>query len=100
MFHVQGYVNRTFYTATVGDPATVPGGADTAGIVSGSPVVVDLLTLHDGQPIRVTPTHGDTVLDLHDPASVLAGLYALTDVVTVTGDAPDLAGTPVLGAVY
>lgn len=92
MFTVRGHLDGTVYTVTVGD-------ADDGG-VSGSPRIRGLLATHVGEALSVTPTGPTVVLGMDHPASILGALYALTTVMEVEGDAPEVIPPHVHGAVY
>ncbi len=98
MFVVRGFDDGVAYTVEVDNPATPEERRD--GFVAGSEGVRALLRLYEGETFKVTPTGPVVTLNLNDGASVLGALYALTRVTEVTGDAPDLLGPPVHGAVY
>src|SRR5436305_5752307 len=98
MFTVEGYVDRTLYTAVVGAPGDSPG--DRVGVVAGSPAVLALLDLHTGREVQVTPTGPTVTLDVTDPASVYAALLGLTEVVNTAGDVPVVLGPDVAGVDY
>ena len=97
MFTAQGYIGRTAYTAVVG--AKVPEGAESIGLLTGSPIVRGLLGLYDGQPVQVTPTGPVVHIDKTDERSIAALLLAQTEVVASDG-MPDILGPDVAGAVY
>lgn len=98
MFTVSGYINGVSYRAVVGG---VPGDPDlTAGCVTGDPGVIGLLRDQAGEPWQATPTGPSGILDLADPASVLGALMDHTDITGIDGNAPDLIGPAVPGAVY
>ncbi|MFC6883514.1 hypothetical protein [Actinomadura yumaensis] len=84
MFTVEGYVaggngSQYYYDVQVGGPG--------AG-VTGSPHVLGLLDIYEGEPVTAPPVGPTLTLDFNDPASVLAALYAHTDVRKVEGDVP------------
>jgi hypothetical protein len=99
VFTVDGYINGVSYHAVVGDDTSNRLGP-TVGCVAGDPGVLSLLQEQEGEPWAATPTGPFGVLDLADPASVLGALSDHTDVTSLTGDYPDLAGQPVAGVVY
>ncbi|GAB2858464.1 hypothetical protein GCM10022221_67460 [Actinocorallia aurea] len=70
---------------------------DDDGTVTGSDRVRLLLELAEGSDVQVRT--GLHKVRAGDPASILAGLVALTDVRQVSGDAPRLGGPGVIGAV-
>lgn len=93
MFTVTGYVNGVLYTATVdGAPPRDPADGVVTHCSPGS--ALSLLHLHTGRKVDVTPVGPHMEVGVSDPAAVLAGLIALTEVVQVTGDAPDLLADP------
>ena len=86
MSHVTGYVDGIAYTAVINDPNPA---ADkpAVGVVTGSPNVLTLLHAYDGEDVgEPMPTMGPVTLDVNDPASVVAALHALTQVVEVSDD--------------
>jgi hypothetical protein len=101
MFIVAGYIHddgsAVAYRVAVG----VPPGPGTDGIVQGSTNARALLAAHAGQEVRLTPVGPSYVLDLNDPVSVLAALYALTEVVGKPegDDVPDVMGPRTPGQV-
>jgi hypothetical protein len=93
MFVVAGYIRDG--DAAVGYRVAVGAepGPGVDGIVQGSVNARALLAAHAGEEVRVTPVGPSYVLDLSDPASVLAALHALTEVKTVEGDdVPEVMG--------
>lgn len=82
MLTVQGYVDGVAYAVTVGVPRD--DAADTVGVVSGSPNVVAMLRIRDGEPVDL-PHGGVSVLDVDDPDRVVEALTAWTEVVRVEG---------------
>jgi hypothetical protein len=101
MFTVEGYVGRTAYTAVVGQaPDQRPPDSDVVGVTAGSPSVLAVLEMNDGDMVRVTPTGPTITLDVNDPESVYGALLGLTEVVTTTGEVPDILGPREPGAVY
>lgn len=81
-YTVNGYIDGVSYQATVG------GDQSDAGVVSGSPNVLALLSGSVGGEFSTTVT-GETVpLDLGQPDTILPALQSLTEVTSVEGDAP------------
>lgn len=78
MFAVSGFADGVGYQLAVGD----------GGELTGSNRTVGVLLAAVGERLGATPTGPFTTLDLTEPASVLIGLYALTDVREVSGDPP------------
>ncbi|WP_433542065.1 hypothetical protein ACQP10_37905 (plasmid) [Streptosporangium sandarakinum] len=91
MFEVHGYFDNgqgadaVAYAVTVGEPRD--DAADTVGVVSGSPGVVSLLRIRDGELVEAPHGQGGR-LDVNDPATVLAALTQWTQVVRVAGEVP------------
>jgi hypothetical protein len=79
MFTVLGSVNGVAYRLDVGA---------TRDEHAGSPAALATLQGAEGQTVLATPTGPAYELNLDDPASVLAALMALTDVVSVGDGAP------------
>jgi hypothetical protein len=66
---------------------------DPDGPLIGSVNAVSLLRLNVGQEVGLSPVGPFYTLNLADPKTVLAALYALTDVRKVEGDnVPDVYG--------
>lgn len=91
-FEVRGYIDGVAYNFRH-DPA-----ADTPN--QGSTNVLAKLEFREGETFGATPTGPYARLNLRDGESILTALYALTQVVAVEGDAPDVFGPMVPGAVY
>lgn len=85
MFSVTGRIGGVVYTAHVGDPAA-PDHPGAVGVVTGSPVILALLTEATGRTHSATPTGPSAVLDPTDPESVLIALMDLTRVIKTVGD--------------
>ncbi|MER5322383.1 hypothetical protein [Streptosporangium roseum] len=95
MFQVHGYFNNgeadaVAYGVAVGaapEDLAEEAQGDMVGVVSGSPGVLSLLRIRNGEPVE--GFHGQsTILDVNDPATVLAALTAWTDVKRVVGEVP------------
>lgn len=89
MFTVTGYADGVAYGVAV-DADEATDNEDAFGLVTGNPAVLSLLAAHEGDTLDVTPTGPAYRLDRGDPESVLGALHALTEVVEVDGDAPDV----------
>lgn len=88
MFTVTGIFEEEPYGVAIGpDPLHL----HAWGVMSGSPKILALLFLREGQQVRATPVGPTFTVDRNDPASLLGALYALTHVVEVSGeDAPQI----------
>lgn len=95
MFHVTGTIDSVPYRVGVHDE---PVEGELHGCVMGSDNATALLTLHEGEEVRETPTSDAMTLSLTDPASVLAFLTEQTNVILVEGDAP--ASENISGAIH
>ncbi len=89
MFSVTGYMRDGLaYTANGGDQGRAN---RPTGCLTGPPHLTAMMLGVSGGQVAVTPTGPFYAVDLADPESVLAALYALTEVVTVDGDdVPDV----------
>jgi hypothetical protein len=83
VFRVEGYVAGSRDGAYYYDVAV-----DAGGQVTGPPYLLGLLELYRGKQVSASPVGPAYTLDFDDPASVLAALYAHTDVRKVEGDIP------------
>lgn len=98
MFTVTGFYQDKPYGLSV-DPASRP--HPTRGIVTGTTEVLALLVTHEGAEVSLTPTGPRITVRRDDAAAVLGALYALTDVVDVTGDGiPEVIPRAEDGVVY
>lgn len=99
MFSVTGYLDDGLaYAATVGQQGRAN---RPLGCLSGPPHLTAMMLAANGMNVAVTPTGPFYILDLADPESVLAALYALTDVISVDGDdVPDVLPPFVPDRVY
>ncbi|MER5649706.1 hypothetical protein [Streptosporangium sp. NPDC002524] len=87
MFDVSGYIDGVAYQLRH-DPGSQLGDTN-----QGSSHALALISVNAGQSFGATPTGPFMVLDPEDGATVLCALYALTQVVNVRGDAPDILDT-------
>lgn len=81
MFTVLGAIDGVAYRVDVGDSESEHNGSSRA---------LARVALHRGELVSVTPTGPSYTVDLDDPRSVLAALYALTTVVSVGDGAPQV----------
>jgi hypothetical protein len=70
------------------------------GQLSGTPLIVSMLTEQVGDTVVVPPTGPVYELTLTDPKSVIAALLDLTTVDSITGDAPVVVPPVEEGVVY
>jgi hypothetical protein len=99
MFVVNGTTRQGLtYRVAVGPEVRREPGA--LGQVMGPAPVMALMMLNQGLSIRVTPTGPSVTLDLEDPESILGALYALTTVLSVEGDAPEVIPQAEEGVTY
>jgi hypothetical protein len=97
MYTVEGTTKEgVIYGVNVGAPDAV----DKVGLVSGSPVILDLLREHEGTEVLATVTGPAATLNLEDETSILVALMGLTTVDSTDGDVPEVHEEPVAGAVY
>lgn len=95
MFTVTGSIDGVPYRVGVHDE---PVDDERYGNVMGSDHATALLFAHVGDEAKGSPTSDPLVLDLSDPASVLAYLREFTTVTDVEGQTPEEA--PAVGAIY
>jgi hypothetical protein len=79
MFTVLGSIDGVAYRVDVGESEAEHNGSTRA---------LSRIALHRGELASVTPTGPSYAVDLDDPRSVLAALYAWTTVVSVSDGAP------------
>lgn len=96
MFHVTGTADSVAYRVGVHDEPLPEGTPGATGCVMGSDNIMASLRLHEGQSVQATPTSEPVDVDPNDPATVLAFLYATTDVDAVEAEegatVPDVRG--------
>ncbi|ABL80604.1 MULTISPECIES: hypothetical protein [unclassified Nocardioides] len=97
MFTVTGTIDSILYRVGI-HPAALEG--ELHGCVMGSTHATALLSLHVGDWVQQSPTHGAVRLALDDPLSVLAALQTFTTVIVVEGVLPRQAGVALRGAIY